>query len=194
MSKPINLPAAPELTWSARGNRPPIAPMAARRPARRAARDRRSAVCSRRPARIPAARLVAGTEGRPSSVCAEAGRMEAPGVDLVPVRNVPCQGPTAVFPRYWRANRLDRSAWNVCLRDRARLQEPAPRCWRRDRGIAHTYVDEAELVGFLLRRGRKDRLLRQGSAGDLLLAWVVRPHSNGYSLVRRIVAWPWAGP
>ncbi len=142
--------------------------------------------------------LVAGADGVGTKLrlCAEAGRMEAPGVDLVAmcVNDLLAMGAEPLFfLDYCAANRLDPERLEPLLKGIVRgcREAGAALLGGETAELPNTYVDDGlELVGFCVGVAEKDRLL-DGSgieAGDLLLGvGSSGPHSNGYSLVRRIV-------
>ena len=142
--------------------------------------------------------LVAGTDGVGTKLrlCAEAGRMEAPGVDLVAmcVNDLLAMGAEPLFfLDYCAANRLDPERLEPLLRGIVRgcKEAGAALLGGETAELPNTYVDDGlELVGFCVGVAEKDRLLdgKDIEAGDLLLGvGSSGPHSNGFSLVRRIV-------
>ena len=142
--------------------------------------------------------LVAGTDGVGTKLrlCAEAGRMEAPGVDLVAmcVNDLLAMGAEPLFfLDYCAANRLDPERLEPLLKGIVRgcREAGAALLGGETAELPNTYVDDGlELVGFCVGVAEKDRLLdgKGIEAGDLLLGvGSSGPHSNGYSLVRRIV-------
>ena len=143
--------------------------------------------------------LVAGADGVGTKLklCSEAGRMEAPGVDLVAmcVNDLLAMGAEPLFfLDYCAANRLEPARLEPLLKGIVRgcKQAGAALLGGETAELPNTYVDDGlELVGFCVGVAEKDRLL-DGSGveeGDLLLGLSSSgPHSNGYSLVRRIVA------
>lgn len=142
--------------------------------------------------------LVAGTDGVGTKLrlCSEAGRKEAPGVDLVAmcVNDLLAMGAEPLFfLDYCAANRLDPDRLEPLLKGIVRgcREAGAALLGGETAELPNTYVDDGlELVGFCVGVAEKDRLL-DGSGvgeGDLLLGLSSSgPHSNGYSLVRRIV-------
>ena len=142
--------------------------------------------------------LVAGADGVGTKLklCGEAGRMEAPGVDLVAmcVNDLLAMGAEPLFfLDYCAANRLDPDRLEPLLKGIVRgcREAGAALLGGETAELPNTYVDDGlELVGFCVGVAEKDRLL-DGSGvgeGDLLLGLSSSgPHSNGYSLVRRIV-------
>lgn len=143
--------------------------------------------------------LVAGADGVGTKLklCSEAGRMEAPGVDLVAmcVNDLLAMGAEPLFfLDYCAANRLEPARLEPLLSGIVRgcKQAGAALLGGETAELPNTYVDDGlELVGFCVGVAEKSRLL-DGSGveeGDLLLGLSSSgPHSNGYSLVRRIVA------
>ena len=143
--------------------------------------------------------LVAGADGVGTKLklCSEAGRMEAPGVDLVAmcVNDLLAMGAEPLFfLDYCAANRLEPARLEPLLRGIVSgcKQAGAALLGGETAELPNTYVDDGlELVGFCVGVAEKNRLL-DGSGvkgGDLLLGLSSSgPHSNGYSLVRRIVA------
>ncbi len=142
--------------------------------------------------------LVAGADGVGTKLrlCAEAGRMEAPGVDLVAmcVNDLLAMGAEPLFfLDYCAANRLDPERLEPLLKGIVRgcREAGAALLGGETAELPNTYVDDGlELVGFCVGVAEKDRLLdgKGIEAGDLLLGvGSSGPHSNGYSLVRRIV-------
>lgn len=142
--------------------------------------------------------LVAGTDGVGTKLklCGEAGRMEAPGVDLVAmcVNDLLAMGAEPLFfLDYCAANRLDPARLEPLLKGIVHgcKEAGAALLGGETAELPDTYVDDGlELVGFCVGVAEKDRLL-DGSGikqGDLLLGLASSgPHSNGFSLVRRIV-------
>ena len=142
--------------------------------------------------------LVAGADGVGTKLklCGEAGRMEAPGVDLVAmcVNDLLAMGAEPLFfLDYCAANRLDPDRLEPLLKGIVRgcREAGAALLGGETAELPNTYVDDGlELVGFCVGVAEKDRLLdgsRVGE-GDVLLGLSSSgPHSNGYSLVRRIV-------
>ncbi|MCY4477230.1 MAG: phosphoribosylformylglycinamidine cyclo-ligase [Gammaproteobacteria bacterium] len=142
--------------------------------------------------------LVAGTDGVGTKLrlCSEAGRMAAPGVDLVAmcVNDLLAMGAEPLFfLDYCAANRLDPERLEPLLEGIVRgcREAGAALLGGETAELPNTYVDDGlELVGFCVGVAEKDRLLdgKGIEAGDLLLGvGSSGPHSNGYSLVRRIV-------
>ena len=143
--------------------------------------------------------LVAGTDGVGTKLrlCTEAGRTDAPGVDLVAmcVNDLLAMGAEPLFfLDYCAANELDPDRLEPLLKGIALgcREAGAALLGGETAELPNTYVDDGiELVGFCVGVAEKDRLL-DGSGvtnGDLLLGMASSgPHSNGYSLVRRIVA------
>ena len=143
--------------------------------------------------------LVAGTDGVGTKLklCMEAGRPDAPGVDLVAmsVNDLLAMGAEPLFfLDYCAANELDPDRLEPLLQGIALgcREAGAALLGGETAELPNTYVDDGvELVGFCVGVAEKDRLL-DGSAvkgGDLLLGLASSgPHSNGYSLVRRVVA------
>lgn len=142
--------------------------------------------------------LVAGADGVGTKLklCGEAGREEAPGVDLVAmcVNDLLAMGAEPLFfLDYCAANRLDPDRLEPLLKGIVRgcREAGAALLGGETAELPDTYVDDGlELVGFCVGVAEKDRLLdgsRVGQ-GDVLLGLSSSgPHSNGYSLVRRIV-------
>ena len=142
--------------------------------------------------------LVAGTDGVGTKLklCIEAGRADAPGVDLVAmcVNDLLAMGAEPLFfLDYCAANELDPDRLEPLLEGIARgcKEAGAALLGGETAELPNTYVDDGiELVGFCVGVAEKDRLL-DGSAvseGDRLLGLVSSgPHSNGYSLIRRVV-------
>ena len=142
--------------------------------------------------------LVAGADGVGTKLklCGEAGRMEAPGVDLVAmcVNDLLAMGAEPLFfLDYFAANRLDPARLEPLLKGIVRgcKEAGAALLGGETAELPNTYVDDGlELVGFCVGVAEKDRLL-DGSGvkqGDKLLGLASSgPHSNGFSLVRRIV-------
>lgn len=143
--------------------------------------------------------LVAGTDGVGTKLklCTEAGRTDAPGVDLVAMcaNDLLAMGAEPLFfLDYCAANELDPDRLEPLLKGIALgcSEAGAALLGGETAELPNTYVDDGiELVGFCVGVAEKDRLL-DGSGvkkGDLLLGLASSgPHSNGYSLVRRIVA------
>ena len=142
--------------------------------------------------------LVAGTDGVGTKLklCAEAGRMEAPGIDLVAmcVNDLLAMGAEPLFfLDYCAANRLDADRLEPLLKGIVRgcKEAGAALLGGETAELPNTYVDDGiELVGFCVGVAEKDRLLDGGGVreGDRLLGLASSGvHSNGYSLVRRIV-------
>ena len=142
--------------------------------------------------------LVAGADGVGTKLrlCGEAGRMEGPGVDLVAMcaNDLLAMGAEPLFfLDYCAANRLDPDRLEPLLTGIVRgcKEAGAALLGGETAELPNTYVDDGlELVGFCVGVAEKDRLL-DGSRveeGDLLLGLSSSgPHSNGFSLVRRIV-------
>ncbi len=143
--------------------------------------------------------LVAGADGVGTKLrlCQDAGRLEAAGVDLVAmsVNDVLAQGAEPLFfLDYCAANRLDPARLEPLIRGVAQgcKEAGAALVGGETAELPNTYVDDGlELVGFCVGVAEKERIV-DGSAvreGDVLLGLASSgPHSNGFSLVRRIVA------
>ena len=143
--------------------------------------------------------LVAGTDGVGTKLklCLDAGRLDAPGVDLVAmcVNDVLVQGAEPLFfLDYCAANRLDPARLEQVIEGIAEgcKQAGAALLGGETAELPNTYVDDRlELVGFCVGVAEKDRLL-DGSAvnkGDVLLGLASSgAHSNGYSLVNKVIA------
>lgn len=143
--------------------------------------------------------LVAGTDGVGTKLrlCMEAGRTDAPGVDLVAMcaNDLLAMGAEPLFfLDYCAANELDPDRLEPLLKGIALgcREAGAALLGGETAELPNTYVDDGiELVGFCVGVAEKDRIL-DGSRvkeGNLLLGLASSgPHSNGYSLVRRIVA------
>lgn len=142
--------------------------------------------------------LVAGADGVGTKLklCGEAGRMEGPGVDLVAMcaNDLLAMGAEPLFfLDYCAANRLEPDRLEPLLKGIVRgcREAGAALLGGETAELPDTYVDDGlELVGFCVGVAEKDRLL-DGSRvreGDILLGLSSSgPHSNGFSLVRRIV-------
>ena len=142
--------------------------------------------------------LVAGTDGVGTKLklCLDAGRLDAPGVDLVAmsVNDVLALGAEPLFfLDYCAANRLDPVHLEQVIQGIAEgcKQAGAALLGGETAELPDTYVDDRlELVGFCVGVAEKDSLL-DGAAveeGDILLGLASSgPHSNGFSLVRRII-------
>ena len=142
--------------------------------------------------------LVAGADGVGTKLklCGEAGRMEGPGVDLVAMcaNDLLAMGAEPLFfLDYCAANRLEPDRLEPLLKGIVRgcREAGAALLGGETAELPGTYVDDGlELVGFCVGVAEKDRLL-DGSRvreGDILLGLSSSgPHSNGFSLVRRIV-------
>lgn len=142
--------------------------------------------------------LVAGADGVGTKLklCGEAGRLEAPGVDLVAmcVNDLLAMGAEPLFfLDYCAANRLDPDRLEPLLKGIVRgcREAGAALLGGETAELPNTYVDDGlELVGFCVGVAEKDRLLDASRVGegDVLLGLSSSgPHSNGFSLVRRIV-------
>lgn len=142
--------------------------------------------------------LVAGADGVGTKLklCGEAGLMEAPGVDLVAmcVNDLLAMGAEPLFfLDYCAANRLDPDRLEPLLKGIVRgcKEAGAALLGGETAELPNTYVDDGlELVGFCVGVAEKERLLdgSRVSEGDLLLGLSSSgPHSNGFSLLRRIV-------
>ena len=143
--------------------------------------------------------LVAGADGVGTKLklCMEAGRGGAAGVDAVAmcVNDLLAMGAEPLFfLDYCAANELDPDRLEPLLEGIALgcREAGAALLGGETAELPNTYVDDGvELVGFCVGVADKGRLL-DGSAvqeGDLLLGLASSgPHSNGYSLVRRVVA------
>ena len=142
--------------------------------------------------------LVAGADGVGTKLklCLDAGRLDAPGVDLVAmsVNDVLVLGAEPLFfLDYCAANRLDPAQLEQVIQGIAEgcKQAGAALLGGETAELPGTYVDDRlELVGFCVGVAEKDGLL-DGSAveeGDVLLGLASSgPHSNGFSLVRRTI-------
>lgn len=143
--------------------------------------------------------LVAGADGVGTKLklCMEAGRAGAAGVDVVAmcVNDLLAMGAEPLFfLDYCAANELDPDRLEPLLEGIALgcREAGAALLGGETAELPNTYVDDGvELVGFCVGVADKGRLL-DGSAvqeGDLLLGLASSgPHSNGYSLVRRVIA------
>lgn len=142
--------------------------------------------------------LVAGADGVGTKLklCLDAGRSDAPGVDLVAmcVNDVLAQGAEPLFfLDYCAANRLDLDRLESLVRGVAEgcRQAGAALLGGETAELPNTYVDDrVELVGFCVGVAEKDRLLDAGKVkeSDVLLGLASSgPHSNGYSLVNRVI-------
>ena len=142
--------------------------------------------------------LVAGTDGVGTKLklCLDADRLDVPGVDLVAmsVNDVLVLGAEPLFfLDYCAANRLDPVQLEQVIQGIAEgcRQAGAALLGGETAELPDTYVDDRlELVGFCVGVAEKEGLL-DGTAveeGNLLLGLASSgPHSNGYSLVRRII-------
>ena len=142
--------------------------------------------------------LVAGADGVGTKLklCLEAGRWDAPGIDLVAmsVNDVLAMGAEPLFfLDYCAANTLDPDRLEPLLRGVAEgcREAGAALLGGETAELPHTYMEPGvELVGFCVGVAEKQRLLNAGAVaeGDLLLGLASSgPHSNGYSLVREII-------
>lgn len=142
--------------------------------------------------------LVAGTDsvGTKLKLCLDAGRPDAPGIDLVAMsaNDVLAMGAEPLFfLDYCAANRLDADRLEPLLRSVAEgcREAGAALLGGETAELPNTYMDDGlELVGFCVGVAEKQRLLDPAavSEGDVLLGLASSgPHSNGYSLVREII-------
>ena len=142
--------------------------------------------------------LVAGTDsvGTKLKLCLDAGRLDAPGIDLVAMsaNDVLAMGAEPLFfLDYCAANRLDPDLLEPLLRSVAEgcREAGAALLGGETAELPNTYMDDGlELVGFCVGVAEKQRLLDPVavSEGDMLLGLASSgPHSNGYSLVREII-------
>ena len=142
--------------------------------------------------------LVAGTDGVGTKLklCLDAGRLDAPGVDLVAmcVNDVLAQGAEPLFfLDYCAANRLDPDRLERVIKGIAEgcKEAGAALLGGETAELPNTYVDDRlELVGFCVGVAERDRLV-DGSAvkeGDVLLGLASSGgHSNGYSIVNSVI-------
>ena len=142
--------------------------------------------------------LVAGTDGVGTKLrlCLDAGRADAPGIDLVAMcaNDVLAMGAEPLFfLDYCAANRIDAERLEPLLRGVAEgcKMAGAALLGGETAELPNTYVDDGlELVGFCVGVAEKQRLLDTSavSDGDALLGLASSgPHSNGYSLVHEII-------
>jgi len=142
--------------------------------------------------------LVAGADGVGTKLklCLEAGRTDAPGIDLVAMcaNDVLAMGAEPLFfLDYCAANRIDAERFEPLIRGVAEGCKEAGTALLggETAELPNTYVDDGlELAGFCVGVAEKERLLDAGAVakGDVLLGLASSgPHSNGYSLVNEII-------
>lgn len=142
--------------------------------------------------------LVAGADGVGTKLrlCLDAGRMDAPGIDVVAmcVNDILALGAEPLFfLDYCAANRVDPDRLEPLVRGVAEgcREAGAALLGGETAELPGTYVDDGlELAGFCVGVAEKRRLLDPDavSEGDVLLGLASSgPHSNGYSLVREII-------
>ncbi len=142
--------------------------------------------------------LVAGADGVGTKLrlCLDAGRMEAPGIDVVAMcaNDVLALGAEPLFfLDYCAANRIDPARLEPLVRGVAEgcREAGAALLGGETAELPNTYVDDGiELAGFCVGVAEKERLLDPARVGegDVLLGLASSgPHSNGYSLARRII-------
>ena len=142
--------------------------------------------------------LVAGADGVGTKLklCLEAGRADAPGIDLVAMcaNDVLAMGAEPLFfLDYCAANRIDAERFEPLIRGVAEgcKEAGAALLGGETAELPNTYMDNGlELVGFCVGVAEKERLLDAGAVakGDVLLGLASSgPHSNGYSLVNEVI-------
>lgn len=142
--------------------------------------------------------LVAGADGVGTKLklCLEAGRAEAPGIDLVAMcaNDVLAMGAEPLFfLDYCAANRIDAERLEPLIRGVAEgcKEAGAALLGGETAELPNTYVDDGlELAGFCVGVAEKERLLNADAVakGDVLLGLASSgPHSNGYSLINEVI-------